>query len=403
MAPWCWGFGLLVSFTAVAGQDNSIGASMALLSARRVLAPADLMTPTPGESDRPRLPRAPGVRLAALRTGDPDELLAQPDEIEPRRDLKRHVAAFPAPDRTRRGDPAIGLRPTFDAKLRRRGSLAASRLDDLLFGSTEYLAFSGFASPASPATAPGSSTSEDFTPGEFSSGATAPAQGANSPAQPGAAPTLVFSAPALASRHDGSTPAVPRAVALGSTTPAPLDRTPVEIVEIPAGPDPGAANGKTPNSTRVARGPDRPDYASLIDQDRAGSEERCLAEAIYFEARSEPEEGQAAVAQVVLNRVRSGLYPQSVCGVVYQNRNRRMACQFSFACEGKALRISEPEPWRTAVRIAGEVLRGQTYISDVGASTHYHANYVRPRWARALKKTDTIGSHVFYQLRPGQT
>jgi spore germination cell wall hydrolase CwlJ-like protein len=69
-------------------------------------------------------------------------------------------------------------------------------------------------------------------------------------------------------------------------------------------------------------------------------EQRCLAEAVYFEARSEPEAGQAAVAQVVLNRVRSGLYPTSVCGVVYQNRHRHLACQFTFACEGKALRTT---------------------------------------------------------------
>ena len=106
---------------------------------------------------------------------------------------------------------------------------------------------------------------------------------------------------------------------------------------------------------------------------------------------------------MVLNRAQSGLYPPTICGVVYQNRHRRNACQFSFACEGKALRVTEPEPWRIATRVAREVLEGKTYVSDVGASTHYHANYVRPRWARALKKMDVIGSHIFYKLRPGQT
>ncbi|MBX9759399.1 MAG: cell wall hydrolase, partial [Beijerinckiaceae bacterium] len=148
---------------------------------------------------------------------------------------------------------------------------------------------------------------------------------------------------------------------------------------------------------------ERPDYASLVDQSNSEREERCLAEAIYFEARSEPEAGQAAVAQVVLNRVKSGLYPTSICGVVYQNRHRYMACQFSFACEGKSLRITEPEPWKTAVRIASEVLEGRTFLADVGGSTHYHANYVRPRWAKRLKKMDKIGTHIFYKLRPGQT
>jgi spore germination cell wall hydrolase CwlJ-like protein len=141
----------------------------------------------------------------------------------------------------------------------------------------------------------------------------------------------------------------------------------------------------------------------LIDQDNAGREKRCLAEAIYFEARSEPEEGQAAVAQVVLNRASSGLYPASICGVVYQNRQRYHGCQFSFACEGKSLRINEPDAWHTAVRIAEAVSQGKTYLSDVGGSTHYHANYVRPRWAKALKKMDIIGHHIFYKLRPGQT
>jgi spore germination cell wall hydrolase CwlJ-like protein len=109
------------------------------------------------------------------------------------------------------------------------------------------------------------------------------------------------------------------------------------------------------------------------------------------------------VAQVVLNRARSGLYPSSVCGVVYQNRHKHLACQFTFACEGKSLRITDGESWRTATRVAQEVLEGRTYLADVGAATHYHADYVRPRWARKLKRMDTIGRHTFYKLRPGQT
>jgi spore germination cell wall hydrolase CwlJ-like protein len=149
--------------------------------------------------------------------------------------------------------------------------------------------------------------------------------------------------------------------------------------------------------------PDRPRYSELIDPDKMDREQRCLAEAVYFEARSEPEEGQAAVAQVILNRVRSGLYPSSICGVVYQNRHRHLACQFTFACEGKSLRITDRESWATAKRVADAVLEGRTYLADVGSSTHYHADYVRPRWSRKLKKMDVIGRHIFYQLRPGQT
>ncbi len=109
------------------------------------------------------------------------------------------------------------------------------------------------------------------------------------------------------------------------------------------------------------------------------------------------------MAQVVLNRVSSGLYPPTICGVVYQNRRHYNACQFSFACDGKSLRVSEPKSWRTAVRIAEEVTAGKTYVSDVGGATHYHANYVRPRWAKRLEKMDVIGRHIFYKLRPGQT
>ena len=159
----------------------------------------------------------------------------------------------------------------------------------------------------------------------------------------------------------------------------------------------------TPNASLIAPAPAHQSYATLIGRDDAGAEKRCLAEAIYFEARGESEEGQAAVAQVVLNRVASGLYPASICGVVYQNRQRRNACQFSFACDGRSLRVAEPEAWRTAVRIADEVSAGTTYVSDVGGATHYHANYVRPRWARSLEKMDVIGRHIFYKLRPGQT
>ncbi len=143
-------------------------------------------------------------------------------------------------------------------------------------------------------------------------------------------------------------------------------------------------------------------FGDLIEQTRQQREQRCLAEAIYFEARSEPESGQAAVAQVVLNRMKSGLYPESACGVVYQNRHRFKACQFTFACEGRSLAITDADSWNSARRIARNVSEGRTYLASVGASTHYHADYVRPRWSRRLKRNQTVGRHTFYQLRPGQ-
>jgi hypothetical protein len=139
--------------------------------------------------------------------------------------------------------------------------------------------------------------------------------------------------------------------------------------------------------------PPKSPLVGIVTSDR---EMKCLAEAVYFEARSEPEKGQAAVAQVVLNRVRHEAYPNSVCGVVYQNRHRYLACQFTFACEGKALRTDEPGPWATAQRIARDVAEGRTYLPGVGNATHYHANYVRPWWARYMERRERIGRHLFF-------
>jgi spore germination cell wall hydrolase CwlJ-like protein len=183
---------------------------------------------------------------------------------------------------------------------------------------------------------------------------------------------------------------------LSSTTPAPADGAPIEVSFSPE-------QLRAPEATIVARADGHPNYAALLVGDRGVRERKCLAEAVYFEARSEPEEGQAAVAQVVLNRATSGLYPASICGVVYQNRTHYRACQFSFACEGKSLRVTEPDAWATAERIANAVVDGKTYVSDVGDATHYHANYVRPGWARRLVKMDVIGHHIFYKLHAGQT
>jgi spore germination cell wall hydrolase CwlJ-like protein len=136
---------------------------------------------------------------------------------------------------------------------------------------------------------------------------------------------------------------------------------------------------------------------------RTPSEIKCLATAIYFEARGEPEEGRIAVAQVVLNRLKNPAYPNTVCGVVYQNKNQRNRCQFSFACDGIPDRITERKPWAEAQALATKIVNDDRtlYLADVGAATHYHANYVRPRWARSMKKMDKIGRHIFYQTRYG--
>jgi spore germination cell wall hydrolase CwlJ-like protein len=130
-------------------------------------------------------------------------------------------------------------------------------------------------------------------------------------------------------------------------------------------------------------------------------EQRCLAEGIYFEARGESVKGQAAVAQVILNRVRNPNYPATICGVVYQNRHWRNRCQFSFACDGIPDRIRSPRHWDIAEEVAMATTAGKIWLDEVGSSTHYHATYVRPRWARTMERMGRIGLHVFYRTYGG--
>jgi spore germination cell wall hydrolase CwlJ-like protein len=128
--------------------------------------------------------------------------------------------------------------------------------------------------------------------------------------------------------------------------------------------------------------------------------EKCLADAVYFEARGEVVKGQEAVAQVVINRVFSGYYPHDVCGVVYQNANRHLACQFTFACEGKDLnKIDEPDMWEQAKRIAKDTLDGKIWLAEVGHATHYHAYWVHPSWVHEMTRLYRLGVHTFYRPR----
>ena len=131
------------------------------------------------------------------------------------------------------------------------------------------------------------------------------------------------------------------------------------------------------------------------------AEQKCLANAIYFEARGESLKGQAAVAQVVLNRVRNPAYPNTICGVVYQNDNWRNRCQFSFACDGRKDRVLSPRNYRMAEEIAMAVTAGKIFIPEIGSSTHYYATYVRPGWARTMQKMKKIGLHIFYRTYGG--
>lgn len=122
----------------------------------------------------------------------------------------------------------------------------------------------------------------------------------------------------------------------------------------------------------------------------------CLAEAIYFEARGEDLDGQIAVAEVILNRVESPAYPDSVCAVVRQGEGGGPGCQFSYRCDGRSEATPDRAAWTLAGRIARAMLDGAPRELTDGA-THYHAHYVSPRWARRFDRTAVIGAHRFYR------
>ena len=131
------------------------------------------------------------------------------------------------------------------------------------------------------------------------------------------------------------------------------------------------------------------------------AEQKCLATAIYFEARGEEVRGQAAVAQVILNRVRNPAYPASVCDVVYQNDNWINKCQFSFACDGVPDVITDRRAYRLAKDVAMAVTGGKIFLPEVASSTHYNATYVHPKWAQSMERMTQIGKHIFYRTFGG--
>lgn len=130
--------------------------------------------------------------------------------------------------------------------------------------------------------------------------------------------------------------------------------------------------------------------------DRARAIE-CLTAAIYYEAASEPDAGQRAVAQVILNRARHPAFPASVCGVVYQG-SERTVCQFSFACDGAMARLPSRTGWTRAARTAAAALAGYVF-APVGLATHYHTYAVTPSWNRGLVMTDAVGAHFFHRWK----
>jgi spore germination cell wall hydrolase CwlJ-like protein len=158
-----------------------------------------------------------------------------------------------------------------------------------------------------------------------------------------------------------------------------------------------APKGEVNADNQRARSP--AERLGLLDEKSRAKSEKCLAEAVYFESRGEAVRGQMAVAQVVMNRVFSGKYPDTVCGVVYQNKYRHLACQFTFACDNNPDVIREPDMWERARKIAKATLDGQIWLPEVGKSTHYHAYWVRPSWVAEMKKMYRFGVHTFYRPR----
>ena len=191
-------------------------------------------------------------------------------------------------------------------------------------------------------------------------------------------------------------------------------------------------NNRTPDVLATAYAPAKPDFArespfdailkkpetgrfipNIASDDHAwaatplpaevfsAAEQQCLASGIYFEARGESVKGQAAVAQVILNRVRNPAYPKTICGVVYQNKDWRNRCQFSFACDNIKDRINSERHWKMAREVAMATTAGKIWLTEVGSATHYHAVYVRPAWGKSMKKVGRIGLHVFYRTYGG--
>jgi spore germination cell wall hydrolase CwlJ-like protein len=158
-----------------------------------------------------------------------------------------------------------------------------------------------------------------------------------------------------------------------------------------------AAKGEVNSDNQRAKTP--AERLGLFDEKSRAKSEKCLAEAIYFEARGEAVRGQIAVAQVVMNRTFSGFYPNTVCGVVYQNKRRHLACQFTFACDNNPDVVREPDMWDRARKIAKAMLDGQLWLPEVAKSTHYHAYWVHPSWVSEMKKMYKFGVHTFYRPR----
>ncbi|MBV1700987.1 MAG: cell wall hydrolase [Hyphomicrobiales bacterium] len=390
-----------MSFAADAGQDVTLSTSVAFITSPAIQEPVDLV----GGRQIARLEnigtapdlRQPAIQLASLDMHFDPVIAARVEDFQnaPNPALKINAVAhqFPTVDRSGQGDAFVPLRPALSRLFNFSNGLESARRQALIFdadASRPAALLSG--SGAYDVQADGATQFVPWAKGQspiLAHDPDAVGQGATPHS------VKVYGPQMHLVMLDGATPKIARSIALSSTTPVAQDAVPVTI---------SAATLDPAYQRRVALlANHQPDFEQLISPDQAVAEQHCLAQAIYFEARSESPQGQAAVAQVIFNRVKSGLYPKTVCGVVFQNRRMHNACQFSFACNGQSLAIVEPKFWQEAKEIAKKVTEGQTYIAKLGDATHYHANYVRPSWARHMKKVDVIGHHIFYKTRANQS
>lgn len=405
-----WGLcaGLLMSFTAKAGIDVTTGYSAATLSDASAIL-----------SDK----TVPPISSAWLLSSLPADVRAESPAFGSLFGTERRVEAEPHLGEPLRGELKQGPKQWPVVERRMKGDLDPDANDDFSIPTPSASAWM-IAPPRDVVSSFSGSANAQLSPRSWLRFEEMPTEGststaiASAPMSPEAAAAGMTPAQAEAVNAQ-TTPITPDTLIVASTTPLQVETAPEPVAVAAAKIAPSAETPKpakknvtiaavAPNTlqglsklkaeepvTRVGRG-----YRDLINSANLSREERCLAEAVYFEARSEPELGQAAVAQVVLNRIKSGLYPTSICGVVYQNSHKHLACEFTFTCEGKSLAVTEPGPWETAVRLSKAVLDGRNYNPRVANATHYHANYVSPRWGKHLKKLDVIGRHIFYLAHP---
>lgn len=157
---------------------------------------------------------------------------------------------------------------------------------------------------------------------------------------------------------------------------------------------PPVAKRTTKNGSRFSYSRD---YLASLPAPAKSKDLQCLSEALYFEARGESVKGQFAVAEVILNRVDSPQYPNSVCGVIHQGTGKKFQCQFTYSCDGHKEVVNDATSWDRVQKVAGMMLEGADRPLTKGA-THYHTTAVSPRWSRVFPPTTTIGVHRFYRM-----